>query len=78
MVVCDVWGRVVGGVALIKITGGSDLLLVVAPGDAFSSFPCTFQPRPEPPIFAVSFDFGTAVGLHFGAFWITLVHLSRS
>ena len=64
-----------GGVALMIFTGGSDLLLVVAPrDDSFHVFSCIFQPRSEPPSLQFSFNFGTTLDLHFGSFGIILVH----
>ena len=44
-------------VALIKLTGGSDLLLVVDAGyNRFHVFSCIFQSRSEPPSLQFSFD----------------------
>ena len=61
---------VVGGLALMKFTVGSDLLLAVDPGANCSCFSFTVQARYEPP----SLQFRQILN-HFG---IILVHLLRS
>ena len=50
-------GGWVGWVALIKLTGGSDLLLVV--------LFCIAQPRSEPSSLQFLFDLGTTLDFHF-------------
>ena len=50
---CGWVGGWLGGGALIKFTGGSDLLLTVSVGYHFVlCFSCFFQPRFEPPFFS--------------------------
>ena len=67
-----------GGVALIKFTGGPDLLLTVQVWTAFPIFSYIFQPRCEPPSSQFSLDSGITLGLHFGSFGIVLVLLFRA
>ena len=58
----------VGGqvVALIKFTGGSDLLLAVTAGHPlFYVFTGFVQTRSEPPSLQFSCDFGITLGFHF-------------
>ena len=68
-----------GRVALIKFTGGSDLLLTVAAwNDRFQVCSCISQPRSEPPSLQFQSEFGTTLSLHIGFVGIILIHLVRS
>ena len=68
-----------GGAALIKFTGGFDLLLTVQDGvDIFLYFLYIIRSHSDPPSSQFSSDFGITLGFDFDSFGIILVHRVRS